>query len=87
MVLGCYPCIHVLGTAEKHNGHYCAEPCRPYFTQLMTVRREVDSVDYPVGFWSLSRYSLEIVFLWVFQLFVFGWFGRVNSRETVRLVL
>ena len=44
VALGCYPCILVLG-AGNNNGHYCVETCRPYFTQLMTVRREGESVD------------------------------------------
>ena len=52
---------------------YCVETCRPYFTQLMTVRREGDyRVDYRVGIWSLGRYSLRIVFLWVLQFLLFG---------------
>ena len=45
------------------------ETCRPHFTHLMTVRRKVESADYRVGIWSLSQHSLDIVFLWVFQLF------------------
>ena len=52
---------------------YCVETCRPYFTQLMTVRREGDyRVDYRVGIWSLGQYSLRIVFLWVLQFLLFG---------------
>ena len=49
----------------------------------MTVRREGESVDYRVGFWSLSQYTLEIDILRVFQLLIFGWFGSVHSREAV----
>ena len=52
-VLGYYRCILVLGTGDN-NGHYCAETCRPYFTQLTSVRREGESVDYRVGIWSFK---------------------------------
>ena len=80
LVFGCYPYILVFDTGN--NGHYCAETCRPYFTQLMSVRREGESVDYRVGFLSLSQRSLEIVFFWVFQLLILG-LGCVHSREAV----
>ena len=60
--------------AGDNTGHYCVETCRPYFTQLMAVRREGESVDYRVGIWSLSQYSSEIAFLWVFQLLIFDCF-------------
>ena len=66
--IGCYPCIIVLGTGQ-YDGHYCPETCRPYFTKLMTVRREGESVDCRVGIWSLSQHSLEIVFLLFFSTF------------------
>ena len=66
--IGCYPCIIVLGTGQ-YDGHYCPETCRPYFTKLMTVRREGESVDCRVGIWSLSQHSLEIVFRLVFSAF------------------
>ena len=68
LVLGWHPRIIVWGTGN-YNGPYCAETCRPYFTKLMTVRREGESFDYWAGIYSLSQYSLEIVFLWVFSSF------------------
>ena len=45
------PCILVLGTGNN-NEYFCAETCGPYFTQLMAVGREGESVDYRVGTWS-----------------------------------
>ena len=56
LVLDCYPCIIALGTGN-YNGHYCVT-CRPYFTKLMTVRREGEGVGYwAAGIWSSSQYS------------------------------
>ena len=80
LVLDCYPCIIALGTGN-YNGHYCAETCRPNFTQLMTVRREGESVDYRGGIWSLSQYSLEICFFGFFNLWYLIVFGCVHKRE------
>ena len=79
LVFGCYPYILVFDTGN--NGHYCAETCRPYFTQLMSVRREGESVDYRGGIWSLSQYSLEICFFGFFNLWYLIVFGCVHKRE------
>ena len=65
--------IPVLGTGNN-TGHYYAETCPPYFAQLMTVRREGESVHYLVGIWILNEYNSKVVFLWVFQLLMFDVF-------------
>ena len=72
LVLGRYPSILVLGTGNNI-GHYCVGKCWPCFTHLMTVRREGESVDYRVGIWSLTQYSLEVVLLCFCQLLIFHW--------------
>lgn len=79
LVLGCYPCTIVFGTSN-HNGHYCAETCRPHFTKLMTVRLEGESVDWRVGIWSLRQYSLEIDFHCFFFKFSFAWFSPLRLQ-------
>ena len=73
LVLGCYSCIFVLGTGNN-NGHYCVETCRPYITQLMTVRREGECCLPGWHYLEIKPVSLRNCFSLVFSIFaILGW--------------